>query len=178
MHDPFKTAWGAESRTMGPSASIRQKKIPGVPAGAVGCRIQDLWSRGYRWWKTADFSHSAGTEHGAPSKAFSVLREERRYNVRQMSEDERAQLHKGTESWAGRLGTESCWCMRHGALPKPLCCPNNIGHCVCVLCCCLLLDKGGDTREHPFTSHAVLMLYATVRCVICGGVFAQRQLLR
>ena len=41
-------------------ASIRPKqKIPGVPAGAVGCRIQDPGSRGYRWWKTADFSHSA-----------------------------------------------------------------------------------------------------------------------
>ena len=39
-----------------------QKEIPGVPAGgAVGCRMQDLGIRGYRWWKTADFSHSAGT---------------------------------------------------------------------------------------------------------------------
>ena len=34
-------------------------KIPGVPAGAAGCRIQDPGTRGYRWWKTADFSHSA-----------------------------------------------------------------------------------------------------------------------
>ena len=40
-------------------ASIRLKtKIPGVPAGAG--------TRGYRWWTTADFSHSAGTAHGAP----------------------------------------------------------------------------------------------------------------
>ena len=39
-------------------ACIRlKKKIPGVPAGGVvGCRIQDLGIRGYRWWKTADFS--------------------------------------------------------------------------------------------------------------------------
>ena len=25
----------------------------------MGCRIQDLGLRGYRWWKTAEFSHSA-----------------------------------------------------------------------------------------------------------------------
>ena len=47
-----------------------KRKIPGVPAGAVGCRIQDPGIRGYRWWKTADFSHSAHTAraqraHGA-----------------------------------------------------------------------------------------------------------------
>ena len=24
-----------------------------------GCRIQDPGTRGYRWWKAADFSHSA-----------------------------------------------------------------------------------------------------------------------
>ena len=48
-------------------ASIRlNKKIPGAPAGAVGCRIQDPGAHGYRWWKTADFSHSVGTAHGAP----------------------------------------------------------------------------------------------------------------
>ena len=35
------------------------KKIPGAPAGAVGCRIQDPGTHGYWWWKTADFSHSA-----------------------------------------------------------------------------------------------------------------------
>ena len=29
--------------------------------GVVGCRTQDLGIRGYRWWKTADFSHSART---------------------------------------------------------------------------------------------------------------------
>ena len=52
--------WGAEFRTLGPVASRRPKrKIPGVPAGAVGCRVQDPGTRGYRWWKTADFSHSA-----------------------------------------------------------------------------------------------------------------------
>ena len=27
----------------------------------MGCCIQDPGTRGYRWWKTADFSHSAGT---------------------------------------------------------------------------------------------------------------------
>ena len=37
-----------------------KKKIPGVPAGAVGCRIQDPGNHGSRWWKTADFPHSAG----------------------------------------------------------------------------------------------------------------------
>ena len=31
-----------------------------------GCRIQDPGTRGYRGWKTADFSHSAGTAHSAP----------------------------------------------------------------------------------------------------------------
>ena len=62
MHDPFKTAWGAEFRTLGPVASIRLKeKIPGVPVGAVGCRIQDPGTRGYWWWKTANFSHSVHT---------------------------------------------------------------------------------------------------------------------
>ena len=30
------------------------------------CRIQDLGTRGYRRWKAADFSHSAGAAHGAP----------------------------------------------------------------------------------------------------------------
>ena len=33
-----------------------------------GCRVQDPGTRGYRGWKTADFSHSAGTAHGAPPK--------------------------------------------------------------------------------------------------------------
>ena len=43
-------------------ASIRlKKKNPGVAAVAVGCRIQDPGTRGDRWWKTADFSHSVGT---------------------------------------------------------------------------------------------------------------------
>ena len=43
-------------------AGIRLKpKIPGVPAGAVGCSIQDPGPRGYWGWKTADFSQSAGT---------------------------------------------------------------------------------------------------------------------
>ena len=31
-----------------------------------GCRIQDPGTRGYWRWKTADFSHSARTAHGAP----------------------------------------------------------------------------------------------------------------
>ena len=66
---------GAEFKTLGPLASIRLKtKISGVPAGAVGCRIQDPGTRGYRWWKSADFSHSAGTAHGAPpNTTFNAL---------------------------------------------------------------------------------------------------------
>ena len=37
-------------------ASVRLKqKIPGVPAGAAGCRVQEPGTHGYRWWKTADF---------------------------------------------------------------------------------------------------------------------------
>ena len=31
-----------------------------------GCGVQGPGTRGYRGWKTADFSHSAGTAHGAP----------------------------------------------------------------------------------------------------------------
>ena len=31
-----------------------------------GCRIQDSGTRGYRGWKTAGFSHSAGTAQGEP----------------------------------------------------------------------------------------------------------------
>ena len=32
-----------------------------------GCGLQNSGPTcGYRWWKTADFSHSAGTAHGAP----------------------------------------------------------------------------------------------------------------
>ena len=46
----------------------KKKNIPGVPAGAVGCRIQDPGICGYRWWKTADFSHSVRTAHGVPPK--------------------------------------------------------------------------------------------------------------
>ena len=38
--------------------ALDEKKNPGEPAGAVGCRIQDPGTRGYRSWKTADFSHS------------------------------------------------------------------------------------------------------------------------
>ena len=38
---------GAEFRTLEPMAGIRLKKIfPGVPAGAVGCRIQDPGTHG------------------------------------------------------------------------------------------------------------------------------------
>ena len=62
MYDQFKIAWGAEFRTLGLVASIRLRKSPWCTSrGVVGCRIQDLGIRGYRWWKTADFSHSAGT---------------------------------------------------------------------------------------------------------------------
>ena len=31
-----------------------------------GCRMQDPGTRGYRGWKAAAFSHSAGTARGAP----------------------------------------------------------------------------------------------------------------
>ena len=31
-----------------------------------GCGVQDPGTRGYRWWKTADFAHSTRTAHGAP----------------------------------------------------------------------------------------------------------------
>ena len=58
----YETAWGAEFRTLGPMASIRQKKNPWCTSrGGVGCRIQDLGICGCRWWKTVDFLHSAGT---------------------------------------------------------------------------------------------------------------------
>ena len=72
VHDPFKTASGRTIQDPGTRGKHQTKtKIPGVPAGAVGCRIQDPGTRGYRWWKTADFSHSAGTArahaHGAPT---------------------------------------------------------------------------------------------------------------
>ena len=33
-----------------------------------GCRMQDPGTRGYRRWKTADFSHSPGTAHDGPPK--------------------------------------------------------------------------------------------------------------
>ena len=72
-----KTAWGAEFRTLGPVARIRQKKIPGVPAGAAGCRNKDPGTRGYRWWKTAAFSHSARTAHA--KRTVRPLRVEERY---------------------------------------------------------------------------------------------------
>ena len=40
MHDQFKTAWGAEFRTLRPVASIRlKKKIPG--STSRGCRVQN-----------------------------------------------------------------------------------------------------------------------------------------
>ena len=67
MHDQFKTAWGADFRTLGPAASIRPKKIPGVPAGAVGCRPWDPWLPVVENSQLfAQHGHSAGTAHGAP----------------------------------------------------------------------------------------------------------------
>ena len=51
------------------------KKNPGVPAGAVGCRIQDPGTRGYWWCKTAVFSHSAHTAHGAPPLSEALVKE-------------------------------------------------------------------------------------------------------
>ena len=33
-----------------------------------GCRIQDPGTRGYRWWKTADFLHSARSARCAPQE--------------------------------------------------------------------------------------------------------------
>ena len=50
-----------------------KKKNPGAPAGGVGCRIQEPGIHGYRWWKTADFSYSAGTAHGAPPEVAVAL---------------------------------------------------------------------------------------------------------
>ena len=35
-----------------------------------GCRTQDPGTRGYRWWKTADVSHSAGTACSAPPRTL------------------------------------------------------------------------------------------------------------
>ena len=53
----------------------RHSSIPPIEACMIhskqhrGCRVQDPGTRGYRWWRTADFSHSAGTAHGAsPSR--------------------------------------------------------------------------------------------------------------
>ena len=67
MHGPFKTASGVQnSGPWDPWQASDEKKNPGVPAGAVGCRIQGLGTHSFRWWKTADFSHSVGTAHGAP----------------------------------------------------------------------------------------------------------------
>ena len=37
-----------------------------------GCRVQDPGTRGNRFWKTANFSHSTGTAHGAPSSTSLV----------------------------------------------------------------------------------------------------------
>ena len=39
-----------------------------------GCGIQDPGTRDYRRWNTADFSHSAGTAHGAPPLRHSTAR--------------------------------------------------------------------------------------------------------
>ena len=74
-----KSIRGAEFRTLGPVASIRLKqKIPGVPAGAVGCRIHDpLGVKNSRLF--AQRARSAGTAvrppytqwcSDQPSKAF------------------------------------------------------------------------------------------------------------
>ena len=41
VHDPFKTASGVRGPWDPWQASDFKKKIPGLPAGAVGCRIQD-----------------------------------------------------------------------------------------------------------------------------------------
>ena len=64
VRDPFKTASGVQSS--GPwdpwQASDYNKNNPRCTSrGAVGCRIQDPGTRGYRWWKTAHFSHSVCT---------------------------------------------------------------------------------------------------------------------
>ena len=62
---------GAEFRTPGPVASIRlKKKILGVLAGAVGCRIQDLGAVATGGEKQPTFrtvqAQRACTAHGAP----------------------------------------------------------------------------------------------------------------
>ena len=75
LPDPF----GAFSHSAGTAPTIALF-IPGTPPANhppteacmihskrhPGCTIQDPETRGYRWWKTDDFSHSAGTAHGAP----------------------------------------------------------------------------------------------------------------
>ena len=53
---------GCRIQDLGTRGKHQTKKNPWCTStGGVGCRIQDLGIRGYRWWKTANFSHSAGT---------------------------------------------------------------------------------------------------------------------
>ena len=69
-------SWRAFSHSVR-TAPIITLFIPGTPLktthlqnhawsiqSSMGCRIQDPGTHGYRWWKTADFSHSGGTAHG------------------------------------------------------------------------------------------------------------------
>ena len=42
------------------------QKNPWCTSRGCKCRSQGPGAHGYRRWKTADFSHSAGTAHGAP----------------------------------------------------------------------------------------------------------------
>ena len=68
MHDPFKTAFGVQnSGPWDPWQARLEKKNPWCTSR--GCsRIHDPGTHGYRWWKTVDFSHSAGAAHSAPPK--------------------------------------------------------------------------------------------------------------
>ena len=62
---------GAEFRTLEPMAGIRLKNIiPGVPAGAVGCRIQDPGTHGKQQANSGGKPPTFRTACGAPPKVL------------------------------------------------------------------------------------------------------------
>ena len=67
---------GADFRTLEPMAGIRLKKIiPGVPAGAVGCRIQDPGTHGKQQANSGGKQptfRTARAAHGAPPMTSNV----------------------------------------------------------------------------------------------------------
>ena len=79
-----------------------------------GCRAQGPGTRGYRGWKIADFSHSAGTAHGAPpqsappcvtfSRVVAPLRGPGQSPVLPFA------CCVGSLRSVGRCGRCSCWC--------------------------------------------------------------------